>query len=143
MVLDTLHMKPVTINGDICIFDAKDFSLWHFMKMAANVSTVRVFMRYVQEAIALRIVQNHFVNCSPVLTKLIALIRPFMNKELNDSMHFHTAGFESLYDFVPKELLPNEYGGTVGELNEHYKQTVSDMQDLREYLNNDENFVCE
>ncbi|KAG5680469.1 hypothetical protein PVAND_009977 [Polypedilum vanderplanki] len=143
MVLDTLHMKPVKINGDICIFDAKDFSLWHFFKLASNVSTVRIFMRYVQEAIALRIVQNHFVNCSPVLTKIIALIRPLMSKELSETMHFHTTGFESMHEFIPKELLPTEYNGTVGELNELYKQSVSEMQDLRDYINNDDNFICE
>ena len=33
-------------------------------------------------------------------------------------MHFHTDGLESLYDHVPRDMLPSEYGGKAGSLSE-------------------------
>lgn len=33
-------------------------------------------------------------------------------------MHFHTTGIETLYEHVPKELLPEEYGGLAGKLSD-------------------------
>lgn len=42
-------------------------------------------------------------------------------------MHFHSTGIESLYDYVPKEMLPDEYGGKAGkltDLKEEFMQLV-------------------
>lgn len=126
-------------DGEICIFDSKDFSIWHFFKLVSGISTVKAFMTYVQEAVPHRLVQNHYVNCSPVLMKIMTLIRPFLNKELNDTMHFHTTGLDTLYNFVPKESLPPPYG-SFGNLEELYEETLRDVQNLGGYLGNDENW---
>lgn len=140
MIQDMMFVKAAPVKGDACIFDAKEFTLWHFMKVASSVTAVRHFMKYVQEAAPLRIIQNHFVNCSPVLSKVIAFLRPFMKKELSDAMHFHTSGFESLHEFIPPDCLPEEYGGTVGCLDDYYKTTISNLNELRDYFLKDENF---
>ncbi|CAG9805299.1 unnamed protein product [Chironomus riparius] len=140
MYQDMMHMKVPINNGDVCIFDAKGLTIWHLMKMASSVNAIRLFMRYIQEAAALKLMQNHFVNCSTVLSKLISFLKPFMKKELTDVFHFHTSGFESLHEFVPKEFLPVEYDGTEETLDDYSKKTVSNLHDLRDYLIKDENF---
>lgn len=143
MAQDMMHISindGVIAEGESCIFDAKDFSIWHFLKLGSAISTVRLFMRYVQEAVPHHLSQNHFVNCSPILTKIIALIRPFMNKELCDTMHFHTTGLETLYEFVPKEFLPTEYGGSLGSLEEFYDKSLEAMDSKRDYLRDDDNW---
>lgn len=33
-------------------------------------------------------------------------------------MHFHKPNSDTLYKFVPKDLLPNEYGGKAGEVSD-------------------------
>lgn len=33
-------------------------------------------------------------------------------------MHFHKPGSETLYKSVPKDILPNEYGGKAGEVKD-------------------------
>ena len=137
MAQDMMHLlinDGIIAEGESCIFDAKDFSIWHFLKLGPAISTVRLFMRYVQEAVPHRLTQNHFVNCSPVLMKIIALIRPFIDKELCDSMHFHTSGYDSLYEFLPKESLPIDYGGLLGPLDEFYDKTLEAMDNKRDYL---------
>lgn len=140
MVQDMSLVTAPIIDGDVCIFDAKGLTLWHVMRVVASVSTIRLFFKYVQEAAALRLMQNHFVNCSPVLTKLMGFLKPFMKKELSDGMHFHTSGLESLYEFVSPDVLPEEYGGTDGCLEDYFKQTISKLYDQRDYVLNDDNF---
>lgn len=70
----------------------------------------------------------------------MALVRPFLKKELFDVMHFHTSGYESLYEHVPKNLLPIEYGGNAGNIDDIYDEWLEVMQKHREYLNDDLNW---
>lgn len=87
-----------------------------------------------------RIVQNHYVNCSPVLTKVLSLVKPFVKKELFDVFHFHTAGYDTLHEFIPPEILPEEYGGSGGPISNFYQQNLDNLQLVRDYINNDDNW---
>lgn len=70
----------------------------------------------------------------------MTLIRPFVKKELYDVMHFHTDGFESLYEHVPKDILPLEYGGDAGKIDDFYKEWLQIVESHGEYLANDHNW---
>lgn len=105
------------IDGDFMVFDLKGFSFKHLVKCAANLSLVSAYMKYVQEAVPLKMIGNHFINCSAALLKLVALIKPFMSKEVKESLHFHSS-METLYEKIPKEVLPNELGGSAGLIQE-------------------------
>jgi len=50
------------------------------------------------------------------MDKILALMTPFMKKELTTVLHVHS-DMKEFYKFVPKEMLPNEYGGQVEETN--------------------------
>jgi len=71
---------------------------------------------------------------------MFALIRPFLNKELLEVIYFHTQGLESLYEHVPKALLPTELGGVLGPVNEIYQKFLKFVVSKREYLMNDYNW---
>lgn len=143
MMGDVRYITPDTIGlteGEIGIMDFKGFTYRHFLKVATNLSSTRLYLKYVQEAVPFRIHQNHFINCSPALTKIMTLLRPFIKKELFDAMHFHTSGYESLYEYVPKENLPEEYGGDVGKIDDIYNEWYKVVETQKEYLNDDDNW---
>lgn len=127
-------------EGEIGIMDFKHFTFRHFLKFAASLSVTRFYLKYVQEAVPFRIHQNHFVNCSPVLTKFMTLVRPFIQKEIFDALHFHTSGYESLYEFVPRQQLPLEYGGDAGKSDDLFKQWLKVVESRGEYLSDDDNW---
>lgn len=56
------------------------------------------------------------------MDKVLALMRPFMKKELMDVMHLHSTMDTFIDKHVPGKMLPNEYGGEAG--------TVKDIQGL-------------
>lgn len=109
-------------SGECFIIDSKGTSFRHFLNMVKNVTTVRLYMKYIQEAAPFNIKKVHFINCSYVMDKMFALIRPLLNKELLQVIYFHTQGLESLYEHIPKALLPTDLGGELGDIREIYQQ---------------------
>lgn len=59
----------------------------------------------------------------------MALMRPFLKKELMDAMHLHSTMDTFLEKHVPKAMMPTEYGGSAGPLKELqdsvYKQLLA------------------
>lgn len=104
-------------NGEIGVIDMSGFGFKHFLKSASSLSVMRNYLKYVQEAAPLKMIQNHFINCSPMMDKFMSLMRPFMKKEVMDTMKFHTS-LETLYDTISRELLPNEFGGSAGSIED-------------------------
>ena len=139
MVHDLLALNVPNTNGLIAIFDAKDFSFWHFMKLVQHVATVVHFLQYVQEADCIDIRKIHFVNCSPIVSKVHAFIKPFLARETASIMYFHPT-FESLHEHVDKEYLPIDFGGCEGTLDEHMKNTLNNLRKHRDYLTKNDNF---
>lgn len=121
-------------NGEVPIFDMAGFTLKHLTCVVLSV--LRVYMKYTQEAHPVRLRQIHVINCASYLDRIMALVRPFMRKEvakvvslsavtaktgsLNHfylpQLNFHKPNSQTLYEFVPKDLLPAEYGGKCGEI---------------------------
>ena len=104
-------------SGEVIIYDMKNFGFKHLMKFLMDVTNMRAYLKYSQEYSATKIVQVHFLNCSSVIPKLMSFVKPFLKTEVSESMKFHT-NFESLHEIIPKECLPNEYGGYVGKLDD-------------------------
>lgn len=55
----------------------------------------------------------HIINCNPIIDKITALIKPFIRAENFNLIHFHTPGSETLFDYVPRDVLPVEIGKLV------------------------------
>lgn len=132
MLLDARLMMPeYDTDGEISIIDTSGFSFKHFLKVTANFSTLKLHLKYIQEAAPIRIVQNHFINCSPIIDKLMTLARPFIRSELFDAMHFHKPNSETLFNFVSRDDLPKDFGGnldSIERLNEVFIAKVREKK---------------
>lgn len=91
---------------------------------------MKKYLKYVQEAAPFKVVQNHFINCPPTMEKFMALLRPFIKKEILESIKFHTNA-ESLFEYLPKDLLPDELGGTAGKCDEFHKEWLKVVESKR------------
>jgi CRAL/TRIO domain len=108
-------------SGENFVIDGRGMSFRHFLNVASNLKTVRLYMRFLQEVSPFIIKNMHFVNCSAVVDRMFSLVKPLLKKELIDVMHFHRSGLESLHKFIPKDILPQEYGGTLGAIGDIHK----------------------
>lgn len=116
-------------DGEIAIYDAKNFSYKHITKIV--LSSMRVFMRFTQEALPIRIQQIHILNCSPIMDRTMSIVRPMMVSKVFKLMHFHKPGSETLFKYIPKAIMPKEYGGDAGSIEDLKKYWMDNIDQNR------------
>ncbi|XP_013113297.1 alpha-tocopherol transfer protein-like [Stomoxys calcitrans] len=123
---------PVLAKGDVHVTDMACHTMGHMRQMSFRV--LRAMVKFLQEAYPIRIRAIHLINCPSYMNKIMSIIRPFVNKRVFEVMHFHTDGLDGLYEHIPKEMLPEEYGGNAGTIPELKKKVVATMMEKRDYL---------
>lgn len=88
-------------------------------------------MKFTQEAYPVRLKQIHLINCSPVLSKVLMIIRPFMKARVSKLLTYHSPDSTTLYEHVPQEILPNEYGGSAGSMKDIKNAFVKQLEAQR------------
>nr|CAD7437627.1 unnamed protein product [Timema bartmani] len=74
----------------------------------------------------------HLINCGPVVDKLYALVKPLVKKELLGKIVLHSSGLEDFYKIVPNEVLPKEYGGKAGPIEEAHNEVTYESTPVRD-----------
>ncbi|KAJ3618112.1 hypothetical protein MTP99_006143 [Tenebrio molitor] len=90
------------------------------------------------EATPVRIKGLHYINVVPFADTLIGMAKPFMKKELVDMLNFHDESMETLYKYVPKEIMPKDYGGegpSLATLHEENTKNLLENMDLFKWKN--------
>nr|CAI5827762.1 unnamed protein product [Callosobruchus analis] len=122
-----LAAEETGVAGDVYILDASVATTNHFTKITPAM--VKKFLVCVQEAYPVKLKEVHVVNVSPLVDTIVGWVKPFLKEKIKNRIHMHS-DFESLYKFVPKEVLPEEYGGSAGKLQDFHDAW---MNKLREY----------
>jgi hypothetical protein len=91
-------------DGEVPIFDMKGVTIWHILKV--NLSTLRLYFKYTQEAHPIRAKMIHVVNCNSLINRIMSLIKPLLRPEVAERFHFHEPNSETLYKYVPRDILP-------------------------------------
>ncbi|XP_044260972.1 alpha-tocopherol transfer protein-like [Tribolium madens] len=125
-----LHQEG-TCNGVLAIMDMKGLSFGHLTRF--NLVAIKKHLFYVQEAIPVRIKGIHHINLVPFTDKIIAMVKPFMKKELIDLLHFHNS-MESLFKYVPKNILPKEYGGDALSLESLHEENTKNLLENMDFF---------
>ncbi|XP_001808164.2 alpha-tocopherol transfer protein-like [Tribolium castaneum] len=120
-----------TCNGIVSISDMQGISFGHMTRM--NLGAIKKQLFYVQEGAPLRIKGMHHINIVPFTDKLMAMVKPFMKKELTDLLYFHNS-MEGLYKHVPKKILPKEYGGDAPSLEFLHEQSCKNVLENMEFF---------
>lgn len=135
MMLDARYAMLDETNtlaeADILVLDLKGYNFKHFLNAARNGKTVFLYFKYIQESVPVATLSAHILNPSWVVDKFMALIRPMLRKEVAESFRFHSRGIESLHELVPKEVLPIEYGGSLGSINDLHSEWMKSFESKR------------
>lgn len=121
-----LAEEAIGIAGDIFILDASVASPSHFAKFSPAI--VKKFFIAVQEAYPVKVKEVHVINISPIVDTIMSFLKPFIKEKIRNRIKFHS-DVESLYKSVPKDLLPDEYGGKAGklaDLNQQWKEKLAE-----------------
>ncbi|CAG9832600.1 unnamed protein product [Diabrotica balteata] len=128
-----MNIYELRIYEDLClseiiICDYSALSWGHVFKM--DIFTVRK-MAHIMNSLKNRVKQLHIVDSPSCINIIIALAKKLLNKKLADRIVVHKS-YDSLYEHVPKDLLPCDYGGKgrpLEEIIDMWKEKVKQYQD--------------
>lgn len=67
----------------------------------------------------------HYIGMNTFLESIFQLILGMMKEKIQDRISFHTTDdMKSLYEAVGTDILPEEYGGTNGVIQDHIGKCV-------------------
>lgn len=140
MIFDVAAITPENdgeklADGEILVYDLNGLTAKHLTKL--SLSSLRGFFKYMSEAHLMRIREIHLINCSSLVDKLFVLLRPFVGKAMQ-IMHFHQPDTETLFDFVPKNILPVELGGIDGSIEKTKRFWLEKTEANRDFVVDDE-----
>ncbi|XP_063917264.1 alpha-tocopherol transfer protein-like isoform X2 [Zophobas morio] len=132
-MVSALHVHQKSFpNGNVILVDMHGFSFRHLFKM--NLRAVKYSLDHLKY---IRLKGIHVMNAIPLTDRFIALVKPFLNSELYNMIHCHSSNSDTLYKYVPKECLPEDYGGElppVKILSEECLQNMLDNYEFYEWL---------
>lgn len=117
MMIGDIRLKEelVGVAGDVYILDATVATPSHFSKFTPAL--VKKFLVCVQEAYPVKLKEVHVINVSPLVDTIVNFVKPFLKEKIRNRIYVH-GSLEKLYEYVPKEILPEEYGGQAGRIQD-------------------------
>lgn len=106
-----LKEELVGVAGDVYVLDASVATPAHFAKFTPAI--VKKFLVCVQEAYPVKLKEVHVVNVSPLVDTIVNFVKPFIKEKIRNRIFMHS-DMKTLYDYIPREILPTEYGGDAG-----------------------------
>ncbi|GBP00815.1 Alpha-tocopherol transfer protein-like [Eumeta japonica] len=119
------------VAGDVYILDSSILAPSHLGKLSPAM--IKKFMICVQEAYPVKLKEVHVVNTSPLVDIVFNLVKPFLKEKIRNRVYLH-ADLESLYKYVPKEMLPDEYGGNAGSFAALTEPWLKKLEEYREWF---------
>lgn len=118
------------INGSLSVIDLSGFSFRHFLKNLTIYPTFSNYGKFIHQATPINPIRFHIVHCPPLWRRFISFIGPLVRRNYMELAKFHD-DFGTIQDTISKELLPNEFGGTAGSIDEIHNNWVKVLESKR------------
>ncbi|XP_068229029.1 retinol-binding protein pinta-like isoform X1 [Palaemon carinicauda] len=138
MLFDTIFLEDeqVSIKGLVQANDMTGLTFKHVavlpFPLIKKVSTTW------QEGYPFRPKGVHYIYTPQAFDALFNLFKPLMREKMKKRVHLHGSNIESMHKYVPKSMLPSEYGGTAGTIQEIADYWLSKMDEHRDWFLEDE-----
>ncbi|XP_069698611.1 retinol-binding protein pinta [Periplaneta americana] len=128
--------EAISVFGVAAVFDLRGVTLGHAMQLPPHV--VKKAVHAWQDCYPVRTKSLDFVNAPRYVNVVLNIFRRFMTEKLRQRVHIHGRSLESLHTVVAPDLLPLEYGGTDGTLQDLIDYWRDHVTEKREWFLQDE-----
>jgi len=134
------HDEMTQVNGHVFIFDFTGITMKHVTGMM-NQQDMRKWHKVWQKNMPGRFKAFHYYNAGVFFETMMAIARPFLDKKYQERIIVHE-NLESLYKYVDKDLLPEEYLpddykgpkiGSIKQLVEDFKKDIA-HEEFRKFV---------
>ncbi|XP_037866431.1 retinol-binding protein pinta isoform X1 [Bombyx mori] len=126
-----------TISGEELVSDLKDTG-FGLIRQWTPAYARKLFMCF-ENALTIRMTRINVLNAPIGMRTAVAIFKLFLKEKLKKRIYIYNEDYEEMFKYIPKSLLPKEYGGTEGtlqDLTDHWKNKVESYRSwyLRENL---------
>lgn len=122
-----LKEELVGVAGDVYILDASVATPAHFAKFTPSI--LKKFLTCVQEAYPVKLKEVHVINVSPFVDTIVNFVKPFLKEKIRNRIFMHSK-LDTLYEHIPREILPEEYGGDAGPVQALYGLSLLLLEEI-------------
>jgi len=140
MINDLMMMEDdnFIVAGQIGILDFSGVTVSHFLQFSPTFIKKMTMMQ--QDAAPVRQKASHFVNMPSIALAVFNIFQSFANEKNKKRIYVHGTDMEALYKVVPRRLLPKEYGGDAGTIQEITNALEKRLLANRDFFLEDENY---
>ncbi|KAJ3620314.1 hypothetical protein MTP99_004275 [Tenebrio molitor] len=135
-----IKTEDVGILGDIYVLDASVAVFKHFTKVSPMA--IKKFFVCVQEAYPVKVKEVHIINATPFVDFVIKQVSFFLKEKIRRRIMVHPT-VDSLLEFVPREMLPEEFGGTAGKMQKYSDQWIRMLQEYEPWFREQERVLAD
>ncbi|XP_048482244.1 alpha-tocopherol transfer protein [Plutella xylostella] len=137
MMIGDVRLKEEVegVGGDVYILDAGVVSASHLGTISP--SAIKKFLICVQEAYPVKLKEVHVVNASPVVDAVVSFVKPFLKDKIRKRIFIHS-DINTLYEHVPKDMLPVEYGGNAGSVDDLNEAWTKKLEEYKDWFKSEE-----
>ncbi|CAO1434182.1 unnamed protein product [Diamesa hyperborea] len=129
------------VSGQIGVLDLSGVNVGHFMQFSPTF--VKKMTVMTQDSSPIRQKGLHWINTPRGFESVFNIFTAFMNEKNRSRLFVHGNNMESLYKQVPRRLLPSEYGGEAGPLQNIINDWEKKIISYRQYFEEDDTFGVE
>lgn len=101
--------EEVQIHGIQFCLDASNVGRYHALEIAKGWPGVMISI--FQDALPMRLKGIHYINEPTIMSYIFSFIKPFLKEKTKQRLHFHGHDLSDLQKTIPKDILPETYGG--------------------------------
>ncbi|XP_075992120.1 alpha-tocopherol transfer protein-like [Anticarsia gemmatalis] len=132
MVTEILMLEDdnFTVAGEEVVVDLKDVGITVLSQWTPALA--KKIISCFEKALPVRMKINHILNTPVGFETAYTIFKSFLGEKLKKRIKVHNKNYSDMYKTIPKNILPVEYGGTDGglqELTDHWKAKVESYRD--------------
>lgn len=118
------------MNGAIGVIDLSGFTFRHFLKGFSRWSMQNYYGKFVHKAAPFKPLRFHIIQCPSFMKRVISFVGPRVRSDYMELANFHD-NFDIQDEAIPKECLPNEFGGTAGTIDDIHDNWIKILESKR------------
>ncbi|KAJ0181738.1 hypothetical protein K1T71_002460 [Dendrolimus kikuchii] len=126
------------VAGSVGILDLENVTMGHFLQMTPM--TMKKMVVASQDAMPFRMKGTHYLNTPTGFETVFNAMKGLLNEKNRNRLYVHNKNYDAMYQYISKDILPTEYGGNGGSINDILAYWKNKVKEYSAFLEEDMQF---